>query len=42
MDTFAKVMEYLNENEIELVGAVQEFNCPETGKAYLFVPVRKL
>lgn len=41
-DSFVKIMEYLKENEIELVGAVQEFNCPETGKEYLFVPVRKV
>ena len=41
-DSFVKVIEYLKENKTELVGAVHDFNCTETGKAYLFVPVRKL
>lgn len=42
---FIKVMEFnkcVKENKIELVGAVHDFNCPETGKGYLFFPVRKL
>lgn len=41
-NTFAKVITYLKENKIELVGAVHDFNCPKTGKPYLFFPVRKL
>lgn len=41
-ESFVKVMEYLKENEMELVGAVHDFNCLETGKSYLFFPVRKL
>ena len=41
-NTFAKVITYLKENKIELVGAVHDFNCSGTGKGYLFFPVRKL
>lgn len=41
-DTFSKVVAYLQENGIPLVGAVHDFNCPETGKGYLFFPIRKL
>lgn len=39
-DTFTEAIKYLQENDIPLVGAVQEFNCPETG--YLFFPIRRL
>ena len=39
---FSEGIQYLQENNIPLVGAVQEYNCPETGKGYLFFPVRKL
>lgn len=41
-DTFSGVLEYLKENGLELAGAVQEFNCPETRKEYLFFPIRRL
>ena len=41
-DTFQQVIHYLEENHIPLAGAVHEFNCPETNKAYLFLPIRKL
>lgn len=41
-DTFSEAIKYLQENDISLVGAVQEFNCPETGKGYLFFPIRRL
>ena len=40
--TFSEGIRYLQENNIPLVGAVQEFNCPETGKGYLFFPIRKV
>lgn len=39
---FLEVIEYLNENNISLAGAIQEFNCPETGHVYLFFPIRRL
>lgn len=41
-DTFLKVLQYLQENKITLAGAVHDFNCPETGKGYLFFPIRKI
>ncbi len=40
--TFVDVIKYLKENNIQLVGAVHDFNCPETGQSYMFFPVRKL
>ena len=41
-DTFARMMWYLDENGIALAGAVHDFTCPETGRNYMFFPVRKL
>lgn len=41
-DTFSEVINYMNENEISLVGAVHDFTCPETGKNYLFFPIRTI
>lgn len=41
-DTFSKALTYLEENNMELVGAVHDFTCPETGKNYMFFPIRKL
>lgn len=41
-DTFQKVIQYLNDNAISLAGAVHDFTCPQTGKAYSFFPIRKL
>lgn len=40
-DTFPKVIQYLQENNIRLAGAVHDFNCPKTGRSYLFFPIRK-
>lgn len=42
METFPNVISYLNENNILLAGAVHDFNCPVTGKAYMFFPIRVL
>lgn len=41
-DTFGNVIKYMKENDIPLAGAVHDFNCPETGKGYMFFPIRKL
>ncbi|WP_312370673.1 GyrI-like domain-containing protein [Lachnoclostridium sp.] len=41
-DTFQNVIKYLQENNIPLVGAVHELNCPETRKGYMFFPIRTL
>lgn len=41
-NTFPCVIDYLKGNNIPLVGAAHEFNCPETGRRYLFFPICKL
>lgn len=41
-DTFTNVIAYLHENNIPLAGAVHDFNCPASGKGYLFFPIRRL
>lgn len=41
-DSFQKAIQYMKENNLELVGAVNDFNCPETGKGYMFFPICKL
>lgn len=41
-ETFRRVIQYLKDNNLALVGAVHDFNCPETGKGYVFFPIRKL
>lgn len=39
---FSEMIEYLNENQIPLAGAVHDFTCPQTGKNYMFFPIRKV
>ena len=41
-DTFSMAINYLKGNGIPLAGAVHDFTCPQTGKNYMFFPVRKL
>lgn len=41
-NTFSNVISYLQDNNISLAGAVHDFNCPTTGKAYLYFPIRAL
>lgn len=41
-DVFSEMIQYLQENDISLAGAVHDFNCPESGKGYLFFPIRRL
>lgn len=41
-DTFAQVIRHLEESNLSLAGAVHDFTCPQTGKAYVFFPVRAL
>lgn len=41
-DTFSQAIKYLNEKAIPLVGAVHDFTVPQTGKNYIFFPIRKL
>lgn len=39
---FPEMIAYLNENHISLAGAVHDFTCPQTGKNYMFFPIRKI
>lgn len=41
-DVFQKGIEYLKDNHIPLVGAVHDFTSPETGKNYMYFPIKKL
>lgn len=41
-NTFSRVINYMNENSIALVGAVHDFTCPETGKNYMFFPIKAI
>lgn len=41
-DEFPKTIAYMNENGIPLVGAVHDFTCPQTGKSYMFFPIKRL
>ena len=40
-NTFSDMLQYMKENNIPLAGAVYDFSCPQTGKDYMFFPVRK-
>lgn len=39
---FAQMIAYLQENSVSLAGAVQDFTCPQTGKIYMFFPIRRI
>ena len=41
-DTFMQGIKYMEAEGLCLAGAVQDFTCPETGKAYQLFPIRKL
>lgn len=41
-DTFSKVLEYMKDNNIPLAGAVHDFTCPQTGKNYMYFPIKRL
>lgn len=42
-DIFAQMIKYLEDNQLELVGAVNEYICPaEDGQVYMFFPIRRL
>ena len=40
--TFQSTIEYMEANNLPLAGAAHDFICPETGKSYIFFPIRKL
>lgn len=42
MDTFPKMLQYMKDNDISLAGAVHDYTCPQSGKNYMFFPIRKL
>lgn len=42
LDTFPKMIQYLSENNIALVGAVHDFTCPKSKKNYMFFPIAKI
>ena len=39
---FPEMIAYLQENNIPLSGAVHDFTCPQTGRNYMFFPIKKL
>jgi len=42
-EAFSYVLNYMDNNNIKLVGAVFDYNCPEeNGQLYLFFPIRSL
>ena len=41
-NTFSDVLDYMNTNNITLVGAVHDFTCPSNGKNYMFFPIRTI
>lgn len=40
--TFPDMIKYLDENGIVLAGAVHDFTCPQTGKSYMFFPIKRI
>ena len=40
--TFSDMLDYMNTNNIALVGAVHDFTCPSNGKNYMFFPIRTI
>ena len=41
-NTFSEVLDYMQKNQIPLVGAIQDFSCPKSGKDYMLFPIRRL
>lgn len=41
-DAFSEAIQYLEAHDIPLAGAVHDFTCPQSGKDYMFFPIRKL
>ena len=41
-NTFADMLQYLREHGLALAGAVHDFTCPQTGKNYMYFPIRRL
>ena len=41
-DMFSCMITYLQREQLLLVGAMQDYTCPLTGKNYILFPIRKL
>ena len=41
-DTFAATLRYIKESDLSLAGAVHDFTSPQTGKSYMYFPIRRL
>ena len=41
-NTFSEMLKYLSGSGIELAGAVHDFTDPQTGRDYMFFPIKKL
>jgi len=41
-NVFNQMIEYMKSNDLSLVGAVNDFTCPQTGKNYMFFPIRRV
>ena len=41
-NAFEQTLRYMHEKNYSLVGAVHDFTCPQTGKNYMFFPIRRL
>ena len=41
-DVFHGMLQYLKDHGLTLAGAVNDFSCPQTGKDYMFFPIRRL
>lgn len=39
---FSEMIHYLQTNNIPLAGAVHDFTCPQTGKNYMYFPIRRI
>ena len=41
-NTFSEMLRYMEDNSVNLVGAVHDFTCLQTGKNYMFFPIKKI
>ena len=41
-NTFRKLMAYMFQKQLSMVGAAQDFTDPKTGKCFVFIPIRRI
>ena len=41
-NTFRKLMAYMFQKQLSMVGAAQDYTDPKTGKCFVFIPIRKI